>query len=245
MSYTEFTRRGFLKFAGVVGLYGSFLVPGKLLAMEKRGPLTPRGGGKMKLPDPVLDGEVSLERTIHTRRTVRSFRSRALSLQQLSQVLWAAQGITETGGFKRAAPSAGALYPMDVYGVIGKECIEKLTPGVYHYTPTGHTLSLIQEGDARRTLAEASLWQVWMAEAPLNLVITAEYSRITIKYGQRGVRYAMIEAGHIGQNIFLQCQAMGLEAGIVGAFDDSKVIQVMGIKKTHEPLLIMPVGYVR
>jgi len=199
----------------------------------------------MRLPDPTLDGDVSLERTINTRRTVRSFDRKALTLKQLSQLLWAAQGITERGGFKRAAPSAGALYPMDVYGVVGGDCIEKLDPGVYHYSPADHALSCIHEGDARRGVAEASLWQMWMADAPLNLVITAEYSRIMGKYGQRGVRYAMIEAGHIGQNIFLQCQGMGLEAGIVGAFDDGKVIQVMGVKRTHEPLLIMPVGYRR
>jgi SagB-type dehydrogenase family enzyme len=199
----------------------------------------------MRLPDPTLDGDVSLERAINTRRTVRSFDRKRLTLKQLSQLLWAAQGITERGEFKRAAPSAGALYPMDVYGVVGGDCIEKLDPGVYRYTPADHALSLIHEGDARRGVAEASLWQMWMAYAPVNLVITAEYSRIMGKYGQRGVRYAMIEAGHIGQNIFLQCQGMGLEAGIVGAFDDGKVIQVMGVKRTHEPLLIMPVGYER
>ena len=89
----------------------------------------------------------------------------------------------------------------------------------------------------------ASLGQRWMARAPLTLVITAEYKRIMGKYGQRGVRYAMIEAGHIAQNIFLQCEALGLVAGIVGAFEDAKVIEVMGIPKSHEPLLIMPVGY--
>ena len=199
----------------------------------------------MQLPEPMLDGDVSLERTIKTRRTVRSFDRKALTLKQVSQLLWAAQGITETGGFKRAAPSAGALYPMDVYGVVGRDCTEKLDPGVYHYSPADHTLSLVQEGDRRRDVAEASLWQMWMADAPLTLVITAEYSRIMGKYGQRGVRYAMIEGGHIGQNIFLECQGMGLEAGIVGAFEDKKVVQVMGIKRTHEPLLIMPVGYRR
>lgn len=199
----------------------------------------------MQLPEPMLDGDVSLERTIHKRRTVRSFDRKALTLKHLSQLLWAAQGITETGGFKRAAPSAGALYPMDVYAVVGRDCIEKVDPGVYHYNPADHSLSLVQEGDRRRDVAEASLWQMWMADAPLTLVITAEYSRIMVKYRQRGIRYAMIEAGHIGQNIFLQCQGMGLEAGIVGAFEDEKVVQVMGIKTTHEPLLIMPVGYRR
>ena len=199
----------------------------------------------MGLPEPILDGDVSLERTIHRRRTIRSFETKALTLNQFSQLLWAAQGITEAGGFKRAAASAGALYPMDVYGVVGGNGIEKLSAAVYHYEPANHAVSLVKEGDARRDIAIAALSQMWMAHAPLTLVITAEYSRIMGKYGHRGVRYAMIEAGHIGQNIFLQSQAMGLEAGIVGAFEDEKVIEVMGIKKTHEPLLLMPVGYKR
>jgi len=197
----------------------------------------------MQLPDPTTDGDVSLEMTIHQRRTVRSFQGKALTLTQLSQLLWAAQGITDPAGFKRAAPSAGALYPMDIYGAVGEDCIKGLNPGVYLYDPGTHSFSLIQEGDMRRDIAMASLGQMWMSYAPITFVITAEYSRIMGKYGQRGVRYAMIEAGHIGQNIFLQSQSLGLEAGIVGAFADQKVIQVMGIKSTHEPLLLMPAGY--
>jgi len=245
MSSIKLTRRGFCKLIGFIGLFGSLFIPQRVVSKGKRNPLSGKRGGRMQLPEPMLDGDVSLERTIKTRRTVRSFDRKALTLKQVSQLLWAAQGSTETGGFKRAAPSAGALYPMDVYGVVGRDCTEKLDPGVYHYSPADHTLSLVQEGDRRRDVAEASLWQMWMADAPLTLVITAEYSRIMGKYGQRGVRYAMIEGGHIGQNIFLECQGMGLEAGIVGAFEDKKVVQVMGIKRTHEPLLIMPVGYRR
>jgi len=199
----------------------------------------------MRLPDPQHDGNVSLERAIRMRRTIRSFDGRALSLHQVSQLLWSAQGITGSRGFKRAAPSAGALYPMDVYAVVGAGCVEGLDPGVYHYDPEAHSISLGREEDARREVAQASLSQTWMAQAPLNLSITAEYSRITGKYGERGIRYAMIEAGHIGQNIFLQAQAMGLAAGIVGSFDDEKLTRVMGITKTHEPLLVMPVGYKR
>jgi len=197
----------------------------------------------MQLPDPATDGDVSLEMTIHQRRTVRSFHTKALSLKQLSQLLWAAQGITDSAGFKRASPSAGALYPMDIYGAVGEDCIKGLNPGVYLYDPGTHSFFLIQEGDMRRDIAMASLGQMWMSYAPITFVITVEYSRIMGKYGQRGVRYAMIEAGHIGQNIFLQSQSLGLEAGIVGAFADRKVIQVMGIKSTHEPLLLMPAGY--
>lgn len=199
----------------------------------------------MRLPDPQLEGEVSLERAIRMRRTIRSFDGRTLDLHQVSQLLWSAQGITGSRGFKRAAPSAGALYPMDVYAVAGAGCVKGLDPGVYHYAPGDHSISLGRQKDVRGEVAEASLSQTWMAQAPLNLVITAEYSRITGKYGQRGIRYAMIEAGHIGQDIFLQAQALGLAAGIVGAFDDGKLIRALGIKETHEPLLVMPVGYTR
>jgi SagB-type dehydrogenase family enzyme len=241
----ELTRRAFCKLMGAISICGCFPDPCKAFAHDRLNSLSGKGGEGMKLPEPKLVGDFSLEKAIYQRRTIRSFDSKALTLKQCSQIFWAAQGITEPGGYKRAAPSAGALYPMDVYGVIGNNCIETLNAGVYHYTPEGHTLSPVQQGDKRKEVAEASLWQMWMADAPLNLVITAEYSRIMGKYGQRGVRYAMIEAGHIGQNIFLQCQGMGLQAGIVGAFDDGKVIQVMGVKRTHEPLLIMPVGYER
>ena len=186
---------------------------------------------------------VSLEKTINERRTIRSFLSGQLTLEQFSQILWAAYGITEEKGYKRAAASGGACYPMDMYAVVGENGVMGTEAGVYHYEPEGHTVSLLFEGDFREALARASLGQMWMARPPLNLVITAEYARITGRYGDRGVRYAMIEAGHIGQNIFLQAEAMGLGAGIVGAFHDEDVISVIGLPRAHEPLLIMPVGY--
>ncbi|MBC8391345.1 MAG: SagB/ThcOx family dehydrogenase [Deltaproteobacteria bacterium] len=197
----------------------------------------------MKLPKPKTKGSVSLEETIVSRRTIRSFRPSPLTLEQLSQLLWASQGITDNMGLKRAVASGGALYPMDIYAVVGTESVNGLAAGNYHYEPEKHLLSQVLEGDLKDALAKAALSQMWMARAPLNLVITAEYSRICSKYGERGVRYAMIEAGHIGQNIFLQAEAMGLGAGIVGAFNDISVIRVMNIPNTHEPLLIMPVGY--
>jgi SagB-type dehydrogenase family enzyme len=204
-----------------------------------------RKEGPMKLPGPVFDGEVPLERAIKTRRTIRSFAPEPVSLPHLSQLLWAAQGITEEGGFKRAAPSGGALYPVDVYAVVGDGGVEGSRAGIYHYEPRGHLLSLLTEGDLRDAVARAALGQMWMARAPVTMVITADYGRICVKYGERGVRYAMIEAGHVGQNIFLQAEALGLGAGIVGAFHDREVTRVMNTPKTHEPLLIMPVGYKR
>ena len=197
----------------------------------------------MDLPKPRTDGDISLEKTIKERRTIRSFTSEALTMEQLSQLLWAAQGITDDRGFKRAAASGGALYPMDIYAVVGRDGVEGIEAGIYYYEPNDHSISLISKGDFKAELAEASLSQKWMARAPLNLVITAEYGRICGRYGERGVRYAIIEAGHIGQNIFLQAEALSLGAGIVGAFEDERVIKAINIPANHEPLLIMPVGY--
>ena len=197
----------------------------------------------MKLPQPKLEGSISVEQAIHQRRTIRNYRSRRLELEQLSQLLWAAQGITGRRRFKRAAPSAGALYPMDIYAVVGQDSVDQMEAGVYHYEPRGHILTPLSKEDLRDHVARAAISQMWMADAPINLVITAEYSRATGKYGKRGIRYALIEAGHIGQNLFLQAEALGLKAGIVGAFRDNKVIEIMNLPRMHEPLLIMPIGY--
>jgi SagB-type dehydrogenase family enzyme len=199
----------------------------------------------MNLSAPMLDGNVSVEKAIKQRRTIRAFLNEPLTLAQLSQILWAAQGITDDRGLKRAAPSGGALYPIDVYVVAGQNGVRGLAPGVYTYDPSGHLLEKIADADARQDVAVAALRQMWMATAPVILVLTAEYRRITIKYGDRGERYAMIEVGHIGQNIFLQCEALGLGAGIVGAFYDNEVARAVSAKKNHEPLIIMPVGWKR
>ena len=200
-------------------------------------------GVAMTLPEPNIKGTLAVEQAISQRRTIRAFIPEPLGLNLLSQLLWAMHGVTDKGGLKRAAPSAGALYPMDVYVVAGKGSVARIDAGVYHYEPGGHRLSLVASGDLREVLAKASLSQMWMARAPANMVITAEYERATVKYRKRGFRYAMIEAGHIGQNLFLQAEALGLKAGIVGAFHDKDIIRVLKLPSSHEPLLIMPVGY--
>ena len=157
-------------------------------------------------------------------------------------MLWAAYGVTEQGGFKRSTASVGALYPLDLYAAIGDSGVNGIPGGFYHYDPLAHRIDLLSEKDPRQDLAKASLRQMWMARAPMSLVITAEYGRICNKYGERGKRYALIETGHVCQNIFLQAEALSLGAGIVGAFEDEKVIEILGLPKMHEPLLIMPVG---
>jgi SagB-type dehydrogenase family enzyme len=201
------------------------------------------GHASISLPKPSFDGKVSLEKTIKERRTIRDFGEKTLSLAHLSQLLWAAQGITDPRMGGRGAPSAGALYPLEIYILIGVNGVEKTEAGVYHYFPKEHSVSPIKKEDRRKEIASASLGQMWMARAPVIFIITVEYKRITGKYGERGIRYALIEVGHVAQNLFLQAEALGLGAGIVGAFSDLEVSKVAGLPSKHEPLLIMPVGY--
>ena len=155
------------------------------------------------LPKPRLYGNMSLEEAVFKRRSVREYSEEPLRLEDLSQILWAGQGIT--GSRFRSAPSAGATYPLEIYVVV--KDVEGLKPGVYHYIPTNHSLQLLKEGDYSYQLYKACINQRWILDARANLVITGIYGRTTSIYGERGVRYVHMEAGHVGQNIYLQCTA--------------------------------------
>jgi SagB-type dehydrogenase family enzyme len=192
------------------------------------------------LPAPRLTGPVSLEESLNARRSVREFTDEPLSLLEVSQLLWAAQGITSpTGG--RTAPSAGGLYPLEIYLVAGT--VRNLPAGIYHYVPDGHQLSLISAGDYLQKLSQASLGQKAVAAAAVDLVISSVYDRTTKKYGERGVRYADIEAGHAAQNIVLQAVAIRLGAVTIGAFDDIQVKKLLSLAEVETPLYVIPVGY--
>ena len=196
----------------------------------------------VKLPPPALKGSVSLEEALKNRRTVRSFAARSLDLPQVSQLLWATQGITDPRGL-RTAPSAGATYPLEIYLVVGDRGVTGLAPGLYRYRPQDHALELTLKEDLRAQVARACLSQSWMAGAPVLVVFTAEFRRCTARYGERGVMYTHMEVGHAGENLFLQAEALGLSAGIVGAFTDQALSQTLRLPREHEPLLVMPVGY--
>ncbi|MDD5566192.1 MAG: SagB/ThcOx family dehydrogenase [Candidatus Omnitrophica bacterium] len=192
---------------------------------------------ELQLPPPKSKGAVSLEEVIAKRRSHRSFNNQELSLAQISQLLWAAQGITERkGGHSlRNAPSAGALYPMEIYALT--------KDGLYHYLPQSHTLEVLSEGDLRGKLSGVSLGQASVSNAPLDIVICAVYERVTSKYRERGNRYVAIEAGHIAQNIHLQAVALGLVSVPVGAFSDEEVQKALNLPADCIPLYIIPVGY--
>jgi SagB-type dehydrogenase family enzyme len=191
------------------------------------------------LPSPRTRGEISLEDCLRKRRSVRSYRNDALSLADISQLLWAAQGITAEGHL-RTAPSAGALYPLELYLVAGN--VEGLTPGAHHYRPERHELILVRPGDLRRELAEAALGQDCVARGVATILFAAVYARTSAKYGQRDVRYVHIEVGHAAQNVFLQATALGLGTVTVGAFEDDEIKRVAGLPETHDPVYMMPVG---
>ena len=194
---------------------------------------------RISLPRVEYDGDTSVETALRARRSIREYSRAALTLNDLSQLLWAAQGITDRDGL-RTAPSAGALYPLEIYVVAGN--VDELPAGIYRYVPKGHNLLSLADGDQRKPLAKAALGQSWVRRAPVVLVIAAVYERSKRKYGRRGVRYSHIEVGHAAQNVYLQAETLGLGTVIVGAFEDKEVQQVLQLPADHEPLALMPVG---
>ncbi|UCG39336.1 MAG: SagB/ThcOx family dehydrogenase [bacterium] len=198
--------------------------------------------GTGQTPFPEGDG-LSVREAMARRRTVRQFSDRMLREEQLMGVLWAAQGITDRSRGFRTTPSAGALYPLETFALLGPKAVAGLAQGVYSYQPRTTVIERIGDEDSRIPLAEACLGQTWLAGAPVCLVISAVYGRTTAKYGERGVRYVAIEAGCAAQNVFLLAESMGLSAGIVGAFEDGKVKDLVGDATAADPLLVMPVGY--
>jgi SagB-type dehydrogenase family enzyme len=188
------------------------------------------------LPLPVQKGNMSLEEALKKRESVRSFASTPLTVEALSQLLWSIQGTTRPWG-GRTTPSAGALFPLEIYVVLKGE--------VLLYDQKRHALSVHQTQDVRETLAVAALGQDCIRAAPAVFVITAVHERVARKYGDRARRYAQMEAGHAGQNLLLQAVSLGLGAVPVGAFRDEQVQRALNLPADHEPLYLIPVGQKR
>ena len=196
----------------------------------------------LSLPSPRHDSSTSVEQALNRRKTARQFTTDELTLEELSQLLWATgsgrfDGMT---GATRTYPSAGGIYPLNIYVVVG--LVKGVEPGIYEYIWRKHALELVKLGDFRRSLAQAALQQMFIARAPLVIVITAEYHRTTAKYGQRGSeRYVPLDAGHASQSLHLQATALRLASATIGAFSDNAVKRLLDLEN-EEPLLIIPVG---
>jgi SagB-type dehydrogenase family enzyme len=193
----------------------------------------------IRLPEPKYGSSTSVEKALRERRSVRTYKNVPLMFSEVSQLLWAVQGITDPQGF-RTAPSAGALYPLEVYLVAGN--VNNLPAGVYKYRPRVHELIRIATGDKRSELSAAALGQPWVNDGAVVIILSAVYERTTRKYGDRGIRYVHIEAGHAAQNVYLQSVSLHLGTVVIGAFDDRQVKKVILMAPQEEPLIIMPVG---
>jgi SagB-type dehydrogenase family enzyme len=190
-----------------------------------------------ELPAPERKGGMSLEEALAVRRSVREFEREPITDRELSQLLWATQGITSPDGL-RTTPSAGALYPLEVSVATAS--------GFYHYEPREHRLALQLEGDLRPDLCRAALLQEAIVQAPAVFVIAAAYERMAHKYGeQRAPRYVHMEAGHAGQNLLLEAVALGLGGVLIAAFNDREVERVLSLSAVQKPLYLIPVGHPR
>ncbi|MBD3379993.1 MAG: SagB/ThcOx family dehydrogenase [Candidatus Omnitrophica bacterium] len=197
---------------------------------------------EIELPEPDQAGGIPVGKAINNRRSVRDFSPAPLDKAQLSQILWAAGGKTVDGitGPTRAYPSAGAVYPLEIYAVVSG--VKGISPGVYKYNWRKNTISLVKKGDLSGALSRAALHQKMVEEAPLTLVITAHQGKVERAYGKRGsARYMSMDAGHMGQNVHLQAESLGLGTVMVGAFIDPDVKSIIG-SEDETPVYIMPIG---
>jgi SagB-type dehydrogenase family enzyme len=213
-----------------------------LLAMPLILPLSPayaQDTSPIPLPPPVTRGAMSVEEALAARRSVRAYREEPLALAQLGQLLWAAQGITDADGH-RTAPSAGARYPIELFVLAGN--VTGLSAGVYRYRPADHALLPHLSGDLRQRLVDAAARQDWITQTAAVLVITSVDERTRARYRDRTDRYVAIEAGHVGQNVYLQAVALGLGTTMVGAFQDDSVCVLLALDRAERPVALMPVG---
>jgi SagB-type dehydrogenase family enzyme len=198
------------------------------------------GAVLITLPPVIAPSDLSVARAIERRRSLRDYKSRALTTPDLSWLLHAAAGITGPGG-ARAAPSAGAQYPIETYVAVSR--VEGIEPGIYHYAVADHALARVRGGTLGTDLVIAALGQEFLGQAPVVLVLSAIFQRVRWRYRERAYRYALLEAGHIGQNVYLAAEAAGLGACAVGAFFDDAVNRLLEVDGVEEAaLMLVPVG---
>lgn len=201
--------------------------------------------GTFDLPVAEIKGNLTVGEAIQNRRSVRNFSPNPLSLQEVSQLLWAAQGITDSERKFRAAPSAGHVFPLELYLVTGNGTVQDLEPGIYHYDPFNNRLEKIVEGDQRYNLSQAAHQQKWVNDAPISLVITGNYQKMRDKYPDEelSTRFVNMEAGHVGENLYLESASMGLSTVAIGSFYDDEMINLFRLPSNETPLYIYPLGH--
>lgn len=201
-------------------------------------PLATAAEGEIALPKPSVTGGKPLHEALATRRSVRTVAATPITLADLGQLVWAAQGVTD--GTRRTAPSARAQYPLDVYVVAG--AVTGLAAGVWHYIPASHSLVPVRTGDLRAPLVDDAIGQVWVKRAPAIVVLTMDPKRVTAMLGERSERFSLVEIGLAAQNLFLEVVSLGFASTYVGGFDPPKAATVLGLPADHVPVALLPVG---
>jgi len=197
-------------------------------------PPQPAADDEITLPAPQLDGTVSLEAAIAARRSVREFADTPLTWEQIGQLAWAAQGITEPTRKLRAAPSAGGLYPLEVHFVTAD--------GLLHYLPDRHKLQRLAKADLRPGLRAIAGSATSVAQAPVCVILTAVFERTAARFGERAEQYVYMEVGHAAQNLHLQAVALGLGSVPIGGLDPARVTEALSLPPDRRPLYVIPVG---
>lgn len=218
-------------------LPGGYLEWSKKPETYKEYPNRPR----VELPRPETEGGAPVWKILSQRRSVRDFHPRTVTDHQLSQLLWASQGITaEQFGYKfRTVPSAGALYPVETYVIING--VEGIPQGVYHYNVLEHCLEQLKEGDYRVTIARAALDQRIAYDASVVFAWTAVFERSKWKYKQRAYRYVYLDAGHIAQTVAMAAVALGLGSCQIAALYDEEVNDLLGLDGIEESAIYLTV----
>jgi SagB-type dehydrogenase family enzyme len=198
----------------------------------------------VSLPAPQLTGNLSVEAAIENRRSVRHYSNESVTLDNVSQILWSAQGITNTQYQLRATPSAGQVYPLEVYVIAGPN-VTGLKEGVYQYEPSNNTLEMFMNGDLRGDLSTIADGQPWVKQAPLDILITGNNQKMMDKYPDKdlSIRFVDLEAGHAGENIYLQAESLGLVTVSLGSFDSNQLSQKFELPSNETPLYIFPIGH--
>lgn len=202
----------------------------------------------LNLPPPSVDGLLSVEAAISSRRTIREYSAIPVKLSELSQLLWAAQGMTQES--KRAVPSAVGQYPLHLLVMAGE--VENVSKGLYSYNPIEHSLECLSGDDVRPQLCSAALGeQPWIREAAVVIIVLAESARMKEYFKkqapeqERGIRYTYMEAGALAHNVHLQATALDLGMVLVGGFDDGEVVKILGAEFTLQPAALLCIGNVK
>lgn len=227
-------------FSGLAILLLGFLITNNLFCQETGDKQSMKKADIVRLPEPNYKSSTSIEEALSKRRSVRNYSAEHLTVSEVSQILWSVQGITEAVSGRRTAPSAGALYPLEIYMVVSN--VSDLKPGIYKYNPQTHSIVMISEGDKRAEISAAALGQESITKSSAMIIISAVYERTSVRYGVRTERYVNMEVGHAGQNIYLQCVSLGIGTVMIGAFNDQSVKKVLELPEEENPLAIYPLG---